>query len=188
MPTTYIPKGITQQNFVAEFQRGNESALAYIYDHYSAALYGVLMKMCGSEELCQDLLQEAFVKIWRNRQKFDSDKGSIYTWMLNLTRNNCIDYLRSKQNKSNQKNQALDSVVYGLKGGDTFSPSHIGLRELLSELPPEQKEIIELSYFSGYTQQEISEERNIPLGTVKSRAKAALQKLRSIFKSNEDSN
>ena len=173
---------ITEENFISQFCQGNQAALSYIYDAYSGALYGILLKMTRDEELSRDLLQEAFVKIWKYHDRYDSDKGTLYTWMLNLTRNNCIDYIRSKRNKNQQKNRQLDTFVYGIEANKTFAPEHIGLKELLDSLPEEQKEIIILSYFEGYTQKEIAEEFDIPLGTVKSRAKAAMQKLRKIFK------
>jgi RNA polymerase sigma-70 factor (ECF subfamily) len=175
---------ITTENLVSEFISGNKAALGFIYDAYSGALYGILLKMTRSEELSQDLLQETFIKIWKNHDKYDPDKGTLYTWMLNLTRNNCIDYLRSKRNKNQQQNRELDSLVYGLESKSGFNPDHIGLKSMLNQLPAEQKEIITLSYFEGFTQKEISEEFDIPLGTVKSRAKAAMDKLRKVMSDN----
>ncbi len=175
---------ITTENLVPEFKKGNKAALSFIYDAYSGALYGILLKMTRNEELSQDLLQETFIKIWKYHDKYDADKGTLYTWMLNLTRNNCIDYLRSKRNKNQQQNRELDSLVYGLESTSNFNPDHIGLRGMLDQLPAEQKEIITLSYFEGFTQKEISEEYDIPLGTVKSRAKAAMDKLRKVMSAN----
>ncbi len=174
-------KHITEQNFIQEFQAGNPAGLTYIYDAYSGALYGVLLKMTRNPDLSHDLLQDAFTKMWQQRKKYDADKGALYTWMINLTRNLCIDYLRSKRNKNSDKNQELAPLVYGIEGKSPFDPSHIGVEELLNHLPTEQREVLHLSYFEGYTQKEISEERDIPLGTVKSRAKAALDKLRKMF-------
>lgn len=127
------------------------------------------------------MLQEAFIKIWRYRNNFDPEKGALYTWMLNVTRNHCIDYLRSKRHKNSQQNRELDNHVYALESNNSFDPQHIGLNELIDKLPEDQKQVIEYSYFQGYTQKEISEEFDIPLGTVKSRAKAALTKLRKVF-------
>jgi RNA polymerase sigma-70 factor (ECF subfamily) len=155
--------------------------LGYIYDAYSSALYGVILKMMRSEDLAHDLLQEAFVKIWRFRDNFDLEKGALYTWMINITRNHCIDYLRSKRHKNSQQNHGIDNHVYGLESSQRFDPQHIGLNELIRKLPEEQQQIIEYAYFQGYTQKEISEEFDIPLGTVKSRAKAALSKLKQVF-------
>lgn len=134
-----------------------------------------------SEDLARDLLQESFVKIWRFRDNFDLEKGALYTWMINITRNHCIDYLRSKRHKNSQQNHAMDNHVYGLESSQSFDPQHIGLNELIKKLPEEQRQVIEYAYFQGYTQKEISEEFEIPLGTVKSRAKAALSKLKQVF-------
>lgn len=127
------------------------------------------------------MLQESFVKIWRYRSNFDPNKGALYTWLLNVTRNHCIDYLRSKRFKNSQQNRELDNHVYSLESANSFDPQHIGLNELVNKLPDEQKQVIEYAYFRGYTQKEISEKFDIPLGTVKSRAKAALLKLRKVF-------
>ncbi len=134
-----------------------------------------------SEALAHDLLQEAFIKIWRYRGNFDLEKGALYTWMLNVTRNHCIDYLRSKKHKNSQQNREMDNHVHALKSHRTFDPQHIGLNELIEKLPEEQRLVIEYAYFQGYTQKEIAEEFDIPLGTVKSRAKAALRKLKKVF-------
>lgn len=174
---------ISAENLETEFSAGNEAALEYLYDYYSGALFGVIIRMMRNEDLARDLLQDSFVKIWKNRAKFDSSKASLYTWMLNLTRNTCIDYLRSKRNKNQDQNREMDSVVYALKGDSRFDPSHIGVKDMLHQLPDDQRMVIEWAYFEGYTQKEISEEHNIPLGTVKSRAKAAMERLRKIFKS-----
>lgn len=172
---------ITEDNLVKEFISGNKEALNYIYEAYSAALYGVIIKIIRDEELSRDLLQDAFVKIWKKAGAYNPDKGALYTWMLNLTRNLCIDHLRSKKFKNAQQNQSLDKHVYGIESNRRFDPQHIGLNELLKRLPDEQQQVIYYSYFQGYTQKEISEELDIPLGTVKSRAKAALEKLKKIF-------
>lgn len=175
-------KTINEANLISEFKAGNQAALSYIYDAYSGALYGVLLQMTRNPDLSRDLLQEAFIKIWKYHSKYDESKGALYTWMLNLTRNNCIDYLRSKRNKNQNQNQELDNHVYGMESHSTFDPNHIGLRAVVDNLPAEQKQVIDLAYFGGYTQKEISEEFDIPLGTVKSRAKAGMEKLRNFFK------
>lgn len=172
---------INADNIAEELQARNPQALEFLYDNYCRALFGVLLKIVRDQELCEDLLQESFVKIWRYADKFDPSKASLYTWMLNITRNHAIDYLRSKRNKNQQQNQGIDNFVYALESDRTFDPQHIGLNTLVDQLPKEQKQIIQWSYFEGYTQQEISEEFNIPLGTVKSRGRAALQKLKKVF-------
>lgn len=172
---------VNAENIIEEFKAGNELALAYLYDHYSRALFGVGLRILNDPTLTEDLLQESFVKIWENREKFDESKASLYTWMLNICRNKAIDKLRSRGHKNQQQNRLLDKHVYNLKSKYTQDPQHIGLNELVEKLPAEQSEIIQLSFFEGYTQKEIAEECGIPLGTVKSRARAALQKLKKYF-------
>ncbi len=172
---------ITEENLIEEFSKGNKAALSYIYDSYSAALYGIIIKIVRNEELSQDILHDVIIKIWKKRNHYNQSKGSLYTWMLNLTRNHCIDYLRSKANRNDLQNREISNFVYSLESNRKFDPQHIGLNELLKKLPEEQQQIIQLSYFEGYTQKEISEDYNIPIGTVKSRTKAALEKLRKIF-------
>lgn len=173
---------ITPDNLVEELQAGNRRALAYLYDHYGGALYGVLLKMLRQDEaLCQDLLQEIFVKIWQKAKDYSADKGALYTWLVNITRNHAIDYLRSKRHKNQQQNHSIDNSVYGLESARDWDPQHIGLNELVSQLQEEQQQIIHLAYFQGFTQQEIAEEHDIPLGTVKSRARAGLQRLKKYF-------
>lgn len=172
---------ITPENLGEQLNAKNEKALAYLYDNYAGALYGVLFKMIKEPDVCEDLLQECFVKIWKNAEKYDASKAALYTWLLNITRNYAIDYIRSKRNKNQQKNQEIDNYVYALESSQKFNPQHIGLNELVRKLPAEQQQIIQLAYFEGYTQQEISEEFDIPLGTVKSRARSALQKLKKLF-------
>lgn len=173
---------ITPENLPNAYCEGREEALEYIYDHYADALYGIINKMVDDRELGRDLLQESFVKIWHKRAQYSPKRGSLFTWMLNLTRNHCIDYLRSKRGKNQQKNRGLDNFVYGLESASGFNPDNIGLKKVLEILPQEQREVIWWSYFEGYTQSEIAEEQNLPLGTVKSRAKAAMDKLRAYFK------
>jgi RNA polymerase sigma-70 factor (ECF subfamily) len=172
---------INPENLLDELQSKNEAALSYLYDNYSGALYGVLLKILKEPELCQDVLQESFVKIWNNIDLYNPSKGALYTWMLNIVRNNAIDYIRSKRHKNQQQNQGIDNFVYALQSNQNFNPQHIGLNELIKTLPAEQQQIVQLSYFEGYTQQEISEEFDIPLGTVKSRGRSALQKLKKLF-------
>ncbi len=161
----------------------NRSAFEYLYDNYKAALYGVIARMISPEEAAEDLLQELFLKIFNNIQSYDASKGRLYTWMMQLTRNLCIDKLRSSEQKQQQKNRNFDDLVPVLSSQlfTGISTDQIGLRKLVDDLPNELREILDYMYFRGYTQIEISEELNLPLGTVKTRARNAILKLRSIF-------
>ena len=139
--------------------------------------------MIDDSQLAEDILQEAFLKIWNNFKQYDDTKGRLFTWMVNITRNLTIDTLRSKGYKKQQKISQDENSVIGYKdsgyGADRFDT--MGLRKQVSSLKPDQKIIIDLAYFSGYTQEEISKEMGIPLGTVKTRMRTAIMELRKMI-------
>jgi len=174
---------ISEEELVARLQRNDRVAYEYLYDNYSAALYGVIHRIVLNDETASDVLQDAFVKIWNGISSYDPKKGKLFTWMLNISRNMAIDKTRSKDFNNNQKNQSTEIVVnqIGRLKTDDLKPEHIGLAELIEKLDPNEKFLIDLMYFKGYTQSEIAEEYNIPLGTVKTRLRSATMNLRKIF-------
>lgn len=161
----------------------DEKAYSYLYDHYSAALYGVVLRVLNSEEAARDVLQDVFVKIWRNIQSYDAGKGRLYTWMLNIARNTAIDVLRSRRFKDDQKIRELDNAVHVNVPAmsTTMFVDHVGLSKVMDQLSEEQQRLLNLAYFRGYTQEEISKELEIPLGTVKTRIRNTLIQLRNIL-------
>lgn len=165
---------------ISQLQNGDEVALSKLYDMYSSALYGLIFQIIKDEDLAQDVLQEAFVNIWKKAQSYDSKKGSFFTWMLNISRNKSIDSLRKIERERNGKNQMESSGVYMSNDLD-ININTIGVSEIVSKLPKEKQEIINLLYFKGYTQQEVSDELEIPLGTVKTRARSAIKDLKYHF-------
>ena len=160
-------------------QSGDKAAFGELYNSFGAALYGVILKIVGTEEEANDVLQASFVKIWKYAGKYDSKKGSPFTWMLNIARNTAIDALRKRQKTPSSPNQ---TEVEGVDSGKELNINAIGLKDLVDMLPPEQREVLEYLYFKGYTQQEASEALELPLGTVKTRARTALKKLRAVFR------
>lgn len=159
----------------------DESVVEDLYDAFSSNLYGLLVKMVRDEAVAADLLQDAFVKIWKNGARYDASRGSLFTWMMNITRNGAIDHIRSKNRKGEIHN--LSENVYAVDQNNTHKQNTdtLDLREKVNSLDPEIRELIELAYFGGYTQQEISEEKDIPLGTVKTRMRKGMKELRAIF-------
>lgn len=157
----------------------DQKAFGYLYDNYSKAIYGVIHNVVLDIEESEDILQKTFIKVWNSFDSYDSNKGRLYTWMLNIARNLAIDYKRSKSSKN--KNQNIDENVYTLNNVFTDDENHntIGLKKVVDQLKPEYEIIIELAYYQGYTQEEISKELNIPLGTVKTRMRKALLLLRA---------
>lgn len=170
-----------EAEIVGALRAGDESIMEYLYDHYSGALYGVCLKVVQDEAAAQDVLQEGFVKIWKKGAQYDPSKGKLFTWMLNIVRNTAIDYLRSKAKKYEINGNEKVSHVIETNSSQEMSVDAIGLRKHLQQLRKEERETLELSYFGGYTQDEISKELNIPLGTVKTRARKALNDLRKLL-------
>lgn len=175
-----------EEELILLLHNQDQEAFSYLYDNYSGALNNVIMRMVVEQHLAEDILQEVFIKIWNNFKQYDSSKGRLFTWMINITRNLTIDTLRSKGFKKQQKiSQDENSVSnYNDKsiGPERFDA--IGLHKQIASLKPEQKSIIDLAYFSGYTQEEISREMGIPLGTVKTRMRTAIIELRKILQNN----
>ncbi len=167
---------------ITALQQGDQNALATLYDKYGAALYGVVLRIVESEEVAEEVIQETFLKIWKNASYYNEDKGKFFTWALNIARNTAIDATRSKGLKKQRKTKPFDFLVnseYHPVVGDAIDT--IGLREIVEKLDEKHRKVIDLAYFKGYTQTEIEEELNIPIGTVKTRLRLALRELRKIF-------
>ena len=177
-------KKYSEEELIYLLKNKDQSAFSYLYDNYAAALFGVIFKMFENRELAEDVLQEAFVKIWNNFSNYDDTKGRLFTWMVNITRNLTIDTIRSKSFKKQSKIQNSVNAVNNIADFSNTSASFdaLGIRKQLSLLREDQKQIIELAYFGGFTQDEISKNLNIPLGTVKIRMRTAIIELRKVLK------
>ena len=156
----------------------------YLYDHYSPALYGVISRILNNDDVAEEVLQDAFLRIWDRIDNYDATKGRLFTWMLNIARNLAIDKTRSKEISKDRKTDDIDDLVNRIDRKEQAQQSveTIGLKEVLVRLPEEQKFVVEYLYLKGYTQSELAEEFNIPLGTVKTRLRLAMTELRSILK------
>ena len=154
-----------------------------MYDNYSAAIYGIILRIVRSEEVAQEVMHDAFIKAWKNINSYSAEKGRLYTWLVNISRNTSIDRLRSKEIKKTGKTDSVTDNVYTIdKANSTeLSIDGIGLENVLNQLSDELRFVIEQMYFKGYTQIEIAEEFNIPLGTVKTRARTAMRTLRELL-------
>jgi RNA polymerase sigma factor (sigma-70 family) len=158
-------------------------AFEYLYDNYSGAVYGIILKIVRSEDFAQELLNDCFLKIWNKISDYDASKGRLFTWILNIARNIALDKLRSKEYKAKLKTDDVSENVSisDMQYSQANNPDYIGVKEIIEKLPLEQKKLIDLMYFQGYSQSEISEELNMPLGTVKTRVRAAMSTLRKLF-------
>lgn len=173
-----MPK-LDESELLDMLRRQDRKAFNYLYDNYSDALYGVVLKVVRTEETAQDLLQDIFVKIWKNIAQYDSGKGRLFTWMLNIARNTSIDFLRVNRPEI----QDIDSAVYAVEQNQTIynELDSKELKEIVSQLKPEQQTLIEMVYWGGYTHEEAAQRLEMPLGTVKTRVRSALRDLRKIF-------
>jgi RNA polymerase sigma factor (sigma-70 family) len=176
--TTY-----SEAELVSLLQQQNEQAFGYLYDNYSGALFNIINQVVPDREIAADVLQEVFVNIWRKIESYDPGKGRLFTWMLNVARNAAIDKIRSKSYQDSLKNQSMPADVHAISSQTTrLTVDDYGLRQLVNKLKDEQKVLIELSYFQGYTHEEIARALSIPLGTVKTRIRSALLKLRTLIR------
>jgi RNA polymerase sigma factor (sigma-70 family) len=173
----------TEAELIFGLKSRSEKHFGYLYDHYSPALYGIALKVVNDENAANDLLQEIFLKIWRNIERYDDAKGRLFTWMVNIARNTAIDTLRSKAHKQGLKVQELGANTVSMDQLAVHqSVDHLGLTKVIEQLNKEQRVIIDLAYYKGCTQEEISRILEIPLGTVKTRMRNAIIQLRTILK------
>ena len=175
---------ISEEELVALLKNKDQRGFTILYNNYSSALYGVLNKVIQSNDDANDLLQDTFLKIWKNIENYDSSKGSIFTWMMNIARNLAIDKVRSADFRDSNYNVSIeDKVLHQID--DEYQTAQdidgIGLQKIVDKLKPEHKQLIDLIYYKGYTQAEVSEEYGIPLGTVKTRIKTAVNTLRTLL-------
>lgn len=165
-------------------QQRTDHSFSYLYDNYSGALLGVVGAIVPDHEIARDVLQEVFVNIWRKIESYDPIKGRLFTWMMNVARNAAIDKIRSKGYQDSLKNRSIpdnaDTNVAGAITGPQIDD--VGLKKVLTKLKDEHRVLIDLSYYQGYTHEEISKVLNIPLGTVKTRIRSALTHLRTMIK------
>jgi RNA polymerase sigma-70 factor (ECF subfamily) len=174
-PTT----SVSESQLVALLKRRDKGGFALLYNRYAANLYGIICRVVQSPEAAQDVLQDAFVKIWVNIDAYDPAKGALFTWLLNVARHTAIDYLRAHKRRHDQylpegDLATVDRYVY-------YEPAvdGIGLEPLLASLPFQSQLLIDHFYFMGCTQEQVAQTFGMPLGTVKTRLRAAIRHLRS---------
>jgi RNA polymerase sigma-70 factor, ECF subfamily len=170
--------------------RGDEGALARLYDTYRVILFGLLVRILNSREEAEDILQEVFLQVWRRARDFDEKRGRPFTWLVTLTRSRAIDRLRllaARQRlaaaaERNQPEEASDAFSDTVRSGQREI-----VRQALAELPEEQRHTLMLAYFEGLTQSEIAAKLGAPLGTVKTRMRSGMIKLRALLGTRSES-
>ena len=165
---------------VSLLEKGDKKAISILYDNYSDALYGVIKKIISDDDTAQDVLQESFVKIWRYSDKYDSSKAKLFTWLYRIAYNTAIDKVRSLKNKDGNEVQIDKSSVYKVSAGE-LNEDVLDIQKHLKSIDEKYQIVINALFFEGMTQQEASEELDIPLGTIKSRLKIGLRELKKIY-------
>jgi len=174
---------LTEEELINALRHREKTAAEALYDMYSASLYGVIVRIVIDTAVAEDVLQESFVKIWQSFSSYSAEKGRLFTWMVNIARNLSIDKIRSKDFKNQTKNQELENNVTFIdeQRNTVYKPELLGIKDLVQKLKPEQKSILDLVYFKGYTHVEAADELGVPLGTIKTRLRMAIQQLRKSF-------
>ena len=170
----------TEQNIVSLLKEGDKKAMSLLYDNYSAALLGVIKKVISDDDFAQDVLQESYIKVWKNAKSYNPEKAKLFTWLYRIAYNTAIDKVRSLNNKSGKEIQIEKSNVYKLTT-KSLNQDTLDIKKHLGTLEQKYQIVINALFFEGMTQQEASEELEIPLGTVKSRLKIGLRELKKIY-------
>lgn len=169
------------QQLMQRIASGDVVAFEMVYDRYASSVMGLCFRVIGNREMAEEIVQETFWSLWRKADGYDAEKGSLATWLFRIARNSSIDLLRRHQ--ARPEPVALEETHYqrpdevDVAGLAWDAQQRQQIHQALTKLPPDQRQIIEMAYFQGKTRREIADECNVPLGTVHTRARLALQKL-----------
>lgn len=171
-------------DFVRQLQSRDEAGLASLYDRYAVLAFTLAYRMLSDRQTAEDVVQDAFLSVWRHATRYDPEQSSFRSWLITIIRNRCFDKLRSRATQPQLSPEADISEKPGTQDvlrdvSQAFTARSV--RSALEQLPPEQRETIELAYYGGFSQTEISERMRVPLGTVKGRVRMGMQRLRSLL-------
>ena len=180
---------LADEDLISLVEANDAQAFAVLYDRHSRAAYSLAYRMMGKQQAAEDLVQDAFLKVWRAAGSYRAERGSVRTWLLSIVHNRGIDQLRSLASHRRTQNR-IEASAPKSQPSEAFAESWRNsqseqVREALKTLPPEQLKILELAYFSGYTHVEIAKLLGLPLGTVKGRMRLGLKKVRDYFDSRD---
>ena len=170
---------------VLQVGRGDRAAFGRFYDRFAPLVFSFAMRLVHERSAAEDLLQEVFLQIWREAGNYSPERGTPEAWIITITRSRAIDKLRSirRRDKSFVPMEGPSGKEYDgrVESGATASDSKIMVNSALAQLSESQRQVLELAYFDGLTQSEIAERLKEPLGTVKTRMRAALGRLRDLL-------
>lgn len=172
---------------VAQVAQGDERSLGQLYDRTSRLVYGLALRILGDAGAAEDVTMEVFMQVWRTAESYQAGRGSVSAWLVTLARSRSIDWLRSKRGRSQELEHPLDEVT-GLQDSRPTpeSTSIVAGRTrivhgAMAGLPAEQRHVIELAFFSGLSHSEIAHRVALPLGTVKTRIRLGMLRLRELL-------
>jgi RNA polymerase sigma-70 factor, ECF subfamily len=168
----------------ALLRSGEAAAIEWLYDRYGRLAFGLAVRILNDGSAAEDVVQEAFLAIWRNARLFDVERGSLRTWLLSIVRNRAIDHLRGRHNAAHDQLETMPASRANVT--DAWEAVSLELerkqvREALASLPEVQRQSLELAYFEGLSHSEIASRMEVPLGTVKGRMRLGLEKVRSFL-------
>lgn len=173
---------------IRRIAQGDDRALAELYDRYAATVLGIALKVVRQRESAEEITQEAFWRVWQRASTFDSSRGNVAPWLFGIVRNLSIDELRRRAVRpqsvyDDDDRSVLDTLADDADVAETvwIDTQRSAVRAAMRQLAPEQREALELAYFSGLTQREIADKLGNPLGTVKTRVRLGLLKLRDLL-------
>jgi RNA polymerase sigma-70 factor (ECF subfamily) len=177
------------QDLISLVRERDARAFATLYDRHARAAYSLAYRMMGERQAAEDLVQEAFLKLWRGASSYRPERGNVRSWLLAIVHNQAIDQIRSSASRRRTQ-EKVEASAPKVQPSEAFSESWRNarreqVREVLKSLPEEQLKVLELAYFGGYKHAEIAELLGIPLGTVKGRMRLGLQKVRDYFDSQD---
>jgi RNA polymerase sigma-70 factor, ECF subfamily len=164
--------------------RGDEQALASLYDRYRLILFGLILRILHSRPEAEDVLQDVFIQVWKRAADFDESRGRPFTWLVTLCRSRTIDRLRALESRQRTANEAVQEAEESVSDSEQDAmraEQSAVVRQCLGDLPREQRETLVLAYFEGLTQTEIASRLGAPLGTVKTRMRSGMIKLREML-------
>jgi RNA polymerase sigma-70 factor (ECF subfamily) len=175
---------LADEDLMQLVRRGEATAFEVVYERHSSAAFSLAYRMCGSRSAAEDVVQEAFLSLWRSGARYDRARGSVRTWVLGIVHNRAIDSLR--RSVVHDRRRASDEGIeerFEAKDRTDVEVARLDeaqeIRDALQTLPVEQCRVIELAYFGGFTQTEIASMLDTPIGTVKGRMRLGLEKMRA---------
>jgi RNA polymerase sigma-70 factor (ECF subfamily) len=175
------PLQISDNELLRNISDGDELALALLYDRYKSILFGLLLRILSNRAEAEDVLQEVFLQVWQRAANFDESRGKPFTWLVTLARSRAIDRLRALSSRARTVEEAtreVKDIIFDAEENAILKQRGEVVRKALNNLPEEQRQVLILAYFDGFSQTEIAEKLDSPLGTVKTRMRTAMIRLR----------